>query len=94
MCLPLVRDERGLGAVSFGRHHAAAPIDDRMIELGRLLIPQLQRSAAINRMLDFAALLNATFNALFDTLLAPIVLVDAGLPVVHANRSAWALLKR
>jgi DNA-binding CsgD family transcriptional regulator len=94
ICLPLVRDERGLGAVSFGRHCDGTPIDDRAIEVGRLLIPHLQRAAAINRMLDVTALRNATFEALFDTLSAPILLVDARLHVVHANRAAGAVLER
>jgi DNA-binding CsgD family transcriptional regulator len=94
ICLPLVRDERGLGAVSFGRHRDAAPIDERMIELGRLLIPHLQRAAAINRLLDLAAHRQATFTALFDAMRAPVLVVDEGLSVEHANSAARTLIAR
>lgn len=88
LALKLAHDERTIAGVAFGRHRDGPPIDRRTIALARLLLPHLQRAAAINRLLDVAALRESTFMALFDGLRAPIILVDGALRIVHANPSA------
>jgi len=92
LALTLARDSGALAGMAFGRHCDGPPIDDRMIDLARLLLPHAQRAAAINRLLDIAALRDATFDALFDTLRAPVLVVDAGLNILHANRAGRALI--
>ncbi|QKD00915.1 LuxR family transcriptional regulator [Mesorhizobium loti R88b] len=88
LALPLARDGRGLGSLSFSRHVDAPPISDLQIEAARLLIPHLQRAATINRLLDMAAIARSTFQTVLDTLTAPIFLTTADLHVVHANPAA------
>ncbi|WP_181176819.1 MULTISPECIES: helix-turn-helix transcriptional regulator [unclassified Mesorhizobium] len=92
LALPLARDGRGLGSLSFSRHVDAPPISDLQIEAARLLIPHLQRAATINRLLDMAAMARSTFESVLDTLTAPVFLTTADLHVVHANPAAHAIV--
>ncbi|TJV17666.1 MAG: helix-turn-helix transcriptional regulator [Mesorhizobium sp.] len=92
LAVPLARDGRGLGSLSFSRHVDAAPINDLQIEAARLLIPHLQRAATINRLLDIAAIARSTFESVLDTLTAPVFLTTADLHVVHANPAARAIV--
>ncbi|MBZ9996465.1 helix-turn-helix transcriptional regulator [Mesorhizobium sp. BH1-1-4] len=92
MALGLAFDERGLGSLAFGRHESAGPIGEREIEAARFLIPHLQRAATVNRLLDMAAIARSTFEAVLDTLTAPIFLTSADLHVVHANPAALELV--
>ena len=85
MALGLARDEGGLGSLAFGRHESGGPIGPREIEAARLLIPHLQRAATINRLLDIAAVARSTFEAVLDTLTAPIFITTADLHIMHAN---------
>lgn len=90
----LARDAATVGVLGFGRLGSAGPFGDREFQLATLLIPHLQRAAAINRLLDVAARERSTFAALIDTLSVPIVLVDAALRIVHANAAAAAVFER
>lgn len=88
----LVRDSRTIGVMGFGRHRDAGPIGEHEIATAQLLIPHLQRAAAISRLLDVRTMAAATFEAALDTLSVPVVLTGPQLQVVHANRAARALL--
>lgn len=93
MALPLARDEHAVGSLSLGWHGSAGPIvSDPMIEVGRLLLPHLQRATTINRLLDMAELARATFAEVIDTITTPVLLVTRGMRVVHANPAAETLI--
>ncbi|HEY4188371.1 MAG TPA: PAS domain-containing protein, partial [Polyangia bacterium] len=89
----LARDHGAVGVLGFGRAAAAGPPGDATLEMARLLVPHLQRATAISRLLDLAALKGATFASLFDTLSAPVFLVDDAVRVIHANDAARAIVR-
>lgn len=88
----LARDAETFGTVGFGRLERDGPYGEREMHLATLLTPHLQRAAAINRLLDIAALERSTFAALFDALSAPVFLVGRGGRLVHVNQSGQGLL--
>ncbi|MDQ8729815.1 helix-turn-helix transcriptional regulator [Bradyrhizobium sp. LHD-71] len=88
----LVRDLRTMGVMGFGRHREAGPIGEHEIATTQLLIPDLQRAAAISGLLDVRTMAVATFETVLDTLAVPVVLTGPQLQIVHANRAARALL--
>ncbi|HEY1606841.1 MAG TPA: helix-turn-helix transcriptional regulator [Allosphingosinicella sp.] len=94
MALWLARDSDTVGSMAFGWAAAAGSIGDREVRIARMLVPHAQRAATINRLLDLAALRDATFGALFDTLDAPVLVVGADLKIVHANRAGRMLIGR
>ena len=93
LSIGLARDEGALGTIAFGRHRSAGPIGERELAVMTLLIPHLQRAATINRMLDAAALEQASFAGTLDALVAPVVLVGAGQEILYANSAAQRLLE-
>lgn len=88
----LALDGTTMGALTFARFERSGPFGQREKTIAALLMPHLQRVAAINRLLDIAALERSTFAALFDTLTVPVLLVDADLRLVHVNVSARKML--
>ncbi len=88
----LARDAGALGTVAFGRHEDAGPIGEREVAVATLLIPHLQRAATINRMLDMAALKQASFAGTLDALATAVVLVGAGRQILYANPAAQRML--
>jgi DNA-binding CsgD family transcriptional regulator/PAS domain-containing protein len=92
LALWLARDDGATGVIAFGWPAAAGDIGERELRTARILLPHLQRAAAINRLLDLAALQQASFDSLFDTLSVPIVLVDETLAIIHANHAALTVL--
>ncbi len=92
MAVMLARDAHGLGSIAWGRHEREGPIGEWEVGVARLLAPHLQRAATINRLLDIAALAKASFEAVLDKLSAPILIVEAGPRLLHANPAALRLL--
>ncbi|UIJ44491.1 helix-turn-helix transcriptional regulator [Sphingomonas cannabina] len=90
----LVRDARSIGFIGFNRHESVGLVGEREVETLRLLIPHLRRAAAISRLLDIKTIAAATFQSVLDTLATPVVLVDARLQKIHANRAAEDMLAR
>jgi DNA-binding CsgD family transcriptional regulator/PAS domain-containing protein len=88
----LARDARALGTIAFGRHETAGPIGERELAVMTLLIPHLQRAATINRMLDMAALEQASFASTLDALATAVVLVGAERQILYANPVAQRML--
>lgn len=86
------RDSASLGSVAFGRHQSAGPIADRDIDGARLLIPHLQRTMTISRLLGIKTVSASTFEAVLDTVSVAVMLVDEDLGLVHANAAADRLL--
>ena len=94
LAIGLARDAQALGSMSFGRHRTAGQFGDREVAIAQLLVPHLQRAATINRMLDHAALAQASLEAALDALTAPVMLVGADLRIVHSNAAAVEVLSR
>ncbi|MDQ3558863.1 MAG: helix-turn-helix transcriptional regulator [Pseudomonadota bacterium] len=92
MALVLAREPGTIGSIAMARHVSAGAICEREVDAARLLIPHLQRAMAISRMLDLKSVVAATFQSALDTLAAAVVLVDADLRIVHANKAAETML--
>ncbi len=94
LAIPLARDARAIGSLSFGRHKRAGPIGEREIAIAQLLTPHVQRAATINRFLETAANAEAGLVATLDILAVPIFLLGESLDILHANPAAQRLLAR
>jgi DNA-binding CsgD family transcriptional regulator len=92
MSIGLVRDAATIGSVAFGRHRDAGPIGDGQIATARLFVPHLKRAVTISRLLEAKTVKAATFESVLDGLTAGVMLVDADLRLVHANRAAETTL--
>ena len=92
LAIALVLEPSGFGSVAFGRHDSKGAIGELEIEAASLLLPHLQRAVAIGRLLDIKSVVSSTFDAMLDTLGVAVVLVDAGLRIVHTNAAARAML--
>jgi len=92
MAVAITREHDNYCSVGFARHVSDGPIGDDEIGLVRLLAPHIRRAATISRMLDISAVTAATFAATLDAAPTPVVLVDEGLGIVHANSSGRDLL--
>ena len=88
----LSRDSTSVGTLGFGRNDTQGLIGAREIEVVRLLIPHLQRSVAIGKALEMKSVTSASFEAAMDAMAAGIMLVDANLRILHANRAALNIL--
>jgi DNA-binding CsgD family transcriptional regulator len=94
MAVVLARDGATLGSIAFGRHRDAGAITAEETSLARLLIPHLQRSVAISRMLDLESVKTAMFERVIDALSVGVILTDTGLRLIHANTAALDMLAR
>ncbi|MBX3577047.1 MAG: helix-turn-helix transcriptional regulator [Rhizobiaceae bacterium] len=88
----LARDPRAYGAIGFGRHRSAGPVEEADLDLLRLLIPHMQRAVGISRMLDIKTIEAKTFEAALDAVSTAIVLVDSAMRIVHSNAVANEML--
>ncbi len=94
IALGLARDGRGVGALAFGRHRDRGAISEREIEVARLLLPHVQRAAAINRIIDRETGLRQTFAATLDALSAPVGIAGLNRRLVHANPAFTRILSQ
>jgi DNA-binding CsgD family transcriptional regulator/PAS domain-containing protein len=92
MALPLARNAEWVGTIGMGRHETAGEIGAAEVTLARLLLPHLQRSVEISRLLELQTVAAQTFRATLDTLTVGVVLVDAELHILHTNKAADAML--
>lgn len=92
LAFTVARDAVSHGGVGMGRHVSAGPVTEREIAMLRLLVPHFQRSVGISRMLDLKTLAARSLEAALDAVAAGVVLVDARLLIVHANRAAREIL--
>ena len=92
MGVGLVRDGRAYGTIAFGRHGEAGPVTDAELSLAHALVPHLQRSVAISRMLDIGSVKAAMFESVVDALSVGVIVTDTGLRVLHANAAAQKML--
>jgi DNA-binding CsgD family transcriptional regulator len=94
VALILARNSQSLGRLALGRHADQGPVGQIDVNNCLLLLPHLQRSVAISQLLDAQTLAMASFEAAFDVLTAPVVIVGRDLSIIHANRAAQLMLPR
>jgi DNA-binding CsgD family transcriptional regulator/PAS domain-containing protein len=88
----VARDASAYGSLGFGRHVRAGPVTDAEIDLLRTILPHIQRAVSISRVIDLKTIAAESFKAALDALHPGIVLVDAGLRIIHANTAAQGML--
>jgi DNA-binding CsgD family transcriptional regulator len=84
----LARDATLLGSFGLATHERRGLVDEALVADLTALLPHFQRSAHISGMLDAHVVAARQFEALIETLVAPVIMVGAALQVVHANASA------
>lgn len=94
VALMLERNQRMLAAATFSRHEDGPPITDGVVNGLRTLAPHLRRAVTISGLIDEVRALATTFEAALDAVGTGVVLVGAGMRIVHANASATAMLDR
>lgn len=85
LAIGLTRDDGSIGTIGFNRHAEAGMIGLREVEIMRLLLPHLQRSATISRVLEARSIAARQFSGLLDGLAVPIAVVTADLSVRYSN---------
>lgn len=93
MAIIMARDASAIGTLAMGRHRDAGPISEQEITYAELLIPHLQRAAAISRMLDVQRGASGVFASVIDGLATPVIVLGADRTVLHANGASQALLE-
>ena len=88
----LARDRTMYAGIEFSLHESRSAVDDRDIELLRLLGPHFRRAVVISRLLESTSARAKTFSAVLEASPSGIVLVDEKLGIVHANAKAQAML--
>jgi DNA-binding CsgD family transcriptional regulator/PAS domain-containing protein len=94
VALILARNSQSLGRLALGRHKDHGPVEETDIDNCQLLLPHLQRSVAISHLLDAQTLAVASFEAAFDAISIPVVIVSRDLSIIHANRAANLMLPK
>lgn len=94
LAVGLTRNADSVSVIGFGRHQSAGALGTRETSIVRLLTPHLHRAVVITRLLDARSIAATTFENVFDAIGTPIVVVDRGLKVMHANRAAQTGFER
>lgn len=88
----LAREQGLVGYLALNRHATNGPIRSNDVEGLRLVAPHLRRAITISNLFDLKAVESATFRSVLDGLSPAVMLVDAGLRIVHANPAAETML--
>jgi DNA-binding CsgD family transcriptional regulator/PAS domain-containing protein len=83
-----------LSCFSGGRHQRQGIITDREIELGKLLLPHLQRAVTISKVLDVRTIAGERIAEALDALRCAVVLTNEHGTILHANRSGEHMLDK
>lgn len=92
LAIGLMRDDSSIGSIGFNRHADAGLIGPCEVETMRLLLPHLQRSATISRVLDARSIAVRQFSAVLDGLAVPVAVVSADLNLRYSNPALNAVL--
>jgi DNA-binding CsgD family transcriptional regulator len=90
----LARDATLIGSFGLATHERRGLVDETLVSDLSSLLPHFQRAAHISGMLDAHAVAARQFEALVETLVAPVIMVGAALQIVHANASARRMFDR
>jgi DNA-binding CsgD family transcriptional regulator len=94
VALVVLRERNRVGSMALSRHESAGPVTDRDMEVMQLLAPHIRRAVVISDVLNMQAIRIGTLEGAFDLLQAGVIFVDADCKVIHANRSAAAMLAK
>ena len=78
---------------SLGQHESMPPIDDRQVEIFRVIAPHLRRAVLISDLLETRSIEAASFEAALSAVGSSVLLVDARGQIVYANGRAEAMLR-
>lgn len=92
LAVALARDRTMVGNIGFGRHESAGRPGKFEQDGFRKLAPHLRRAALISGILGHSEQRAATFETALDAAHSGVILVDAGMAIVHANEAAQAML--
>ncbi|MGO4832115.1 helix-turn-helix transcriptional regulator, partial [Rhizobiaceae sp. 2RAB30] len=89
----LIRTTTNFSELVLWRKHRQGIIGDREIELGCLLTPHLRRAVTISNVLDIRTVERNRMAEALDALRHGVFLTDERGAILHANRSAEAMLR-
>lgn len=92
VAVPLARDARAIGSVSFGIHSSRRSVSPGDLSWLRLIAPHLRRAVEISGMLDDATAAAESFSAALDATNSGVVIVDLDGRILHANAAAQPML--
>jgi DNA-binding CsgD family transcriptional regulator len=92
--LMMLRERDRVGTIAMSRHESAGEITDQDLEVIELLAPHLRRAVAISDVLNMQTIKIGTFEGAFDLLQAGVLFADHDCKIIHANRSARAMLEK
>lgn len=94
VAMHLSRDPSLNAVLAFGRSLTDGAFLDEELVLLRQLAPHFRRAVTIAGLLENTRAAAATFAAALEISSSAIVLVDAGMRIIHANGAAEAMLKQ
>lgn len=92
LAIGVARDHTMVGNIGFGRHESAGRPGRFERDGFRTLGPHLRRAALISGILGQSEQRATTFESTLDTASSGVILVDAGMTIVHANRAGQTML--
>lgn len=92
VAIALARDSTMIGNIGFGRHESAGRPGQMERDGFRRLAPHLRRAALISGILGLSQQRATTFETALDSTRSGVILVDAGMRIVHANAAAQSML--
>ncbi len=92
VAIPLARDARTIGSISFGVHSSRRSVSPDDLSWLRLLAPHLRRAVQISGILDDATAAAESFSAVLDATSSGVVIVDRDTRILHANAAAQPML--
>jgi len=92
LMIAIAREPSIWAYAAFNRHESHGLVGETEIDGMRILGPHFRRAATISNLFDLKAIEASTFASALDSLASAVVLVDAGLGIVHANAAARTML--
>jgi DNA-binding CsgD family transcriptional regulator/PAS domain-containing protein len=92
IAIGLARDRTMLGNLAFGLHESGTKPPPRDRDGLRMLGPHLRRAALISGILGQTEQRASSFEATLDVARSGVILVDASMAIVHANRAGQTML--
>src|SRR5262245_47110941 len=89
----LIRTPTRMSGLALGRHESEGIVEERDIELMRLLVPHVRRAVTISNVLDVQVIEKARLAATLDTLKLGVVLANEDSRILYANRAAEEMMR-
>jgi DNA-binding CsgD family transcriptional regulator len=89
----IMRTPTRVSGLGLGRHESEGVIEEREIEIMRLLLPHVRRAVTISDVLDVQTIEKARMAETLDALNLGVVLADRDARILHANRAAEGMMR-